>query len=539
MEKEVNKLRGGYYTPDAIARFIAEWAITENDVSILEPSCGDGSLIKSSRDRLIQLGVKEQEIFRKVTGIELFEKEAKKAQSYGANIVCSDFFSFYKNNIDQKRRFDVVIGNPPFIRYQNFNEEYRKIAFELTQKAGVELNRLTNIWIPFLILSTECLSENGKLGMVIPAELFQVDYAADTRMYLSDHFDHLTVITFRKLLFDGAQQEVILLLGEKRSEVKGIEVYELKDASELSSFTQKKKSEIKNLAKTHDKWVRYYLSNSEIDLLNKVEMLPSVIRTTDLFETNVGVVSGQNKFFVIDRTTVEQWSLEKAVSPIIGRSEQLKGIVLTEDDFKDLVNKRKKVHLFTPEDVELNQLTANEQEYIHNGEKQGFHEGYKCRIRKRWYIVPQSWKPDAFLLRQINRYPKLVLNQVDATNTDTLHKVRFLPNVEGDKVSAAFINSFTFAQCEVTGRSYGGGVLTFEPGEIRRIAIPMGHYEKLDVNIVDSFIREGEIIKALDYVDQIVLEEGAGLTREDVERLRGIWQKLSDRRMGRREDFKE
>lgn len=38
-----NKLRGGYYTPDKISEFIAEWAIRKTSDSVLEPSCGDGS----------------------------------------------------------------------------------------------------------------------------------------------------------------------------------------------------------------------------------------------------------------------------------------------------------------------------------------------------------------------------------------------------------------------------------------------------------------------------------------------------------------
>ena len=60
--------------------------------------------------------------------------------------------------------------------------------------------------------------------MVIPAELFQVDYAAEARKYLSSHFDKLILVTFKQLVFDGIQQEVVLLLGEKNAVDKGIKV---------------------------------------------------------------------------------------------------------------------------------------------------------------------------------------------------------------------------------------------------------------------------------------------------------------------------
>ena len=62
-------------------------------------------------------------------------------------------------------------------------------------KYGFKPNRLTNIWLPFLLLSCNALKSNGRLGMVIPAELFQVDYAAEARQFLSVYFDRLTIIT--------------------------------------------------------------------------------------------------------------------------------------------------------------------------------------------------------------------------------------------------------------------------------------------------------------------------------------------------------
>ena len=113
------------------------------------------------------------------------------------------------------------------------------------------------------------------------------------------------------------------------------------------------------------------------------------------------------------------------------------------------------------------------------------------------------------------------MNHVNAVSTDTIHKVRFLDGVNPEFVAAAFLNSFTLALAEITGRSYGGGVLTFEPGEIRQLKIPMKNAEKLDVNKIDKLIRDDRIDEVLDYTDQILLIEGLGLTKYDVETLRG------------------
>ena len=104
-----NKLRGGYYTPKKIAEFIATWAIRAKDDEILEPSCGDGSFISAIADRLHEIGASDQSIEHNVIGVELDKVEANKADQYGSKVVQSDFFTYYKNSIDEKKEFDVVV----------------------------------------------------------------------------------------------------------------------------------------------------------------------------------------------------------------------------------------------------------------------------------------------------------------------------------------------------------------------------------------------------------------------------------------------
>ena len=40
--------------------------------------------------------------------------------------------------------------------------------------------------------------------------------------------------------------------------------------------------------------------------------------------------------------------------------------------------------------------------------------------------------PDAFLFRQIHRFPLLVVNKAQAVSTDTIHRVRFNDGINGD-----------------------------------------------------------------------------------------------------------
>lgn len=531
-----NKLRGGYYTPDKISEFITGWAVRSSTDTVLEPSCGDGSFLNAITHRLSALGTKEKEIRQNVIGIELDNVEAEKSTQYGTTVICKDFFTYFKETVDEQIQFDVIVGNPPFIRYQNFNEEYREVAFSLMNKYGFKPNRLTNIWLPFLMLSCNALKCNGRLGMVIPAELFQVDYAAEARQFLSSFFDKLTIVTFKRLVFDDIQQEVVLLLGERGCDKHGIRVVELDGLTDLIAQGQTclEKAEFKELDHSRDKWVKYYLSNEELDLLRRLNCDPRISNTTDLFEVNVGLVSGENDFFILNQQMVTDHNLQDTVVPIISRSEQLKGIQLTSEDFDNLVDAEKKVFLFAPGNAEPDTLTKNQKAYIRHGEEKGYNKNYKCRIRPKWYHVPPTWTADAFLIRQANLYPRMILNRKRALVTDTLHKVRFCNGIDGEQVAAAFLNTYTLALSETLGRSYGGGVLTFEPGEMRKVRIPMKMAERLDLQRIDRWQRNGEIEEILQYTDHILLQDGLGMSKHEISMLHSIWDKMRDRRMTRK-----
>ena len=109
------KLRGGFYTPEPIAAFILKWGINGSlDSDVLEPSCGDGVFIEQLKEN--------NHKFNSITAIEFDEIEANKAnqiQLSNKEIVNTDFH-LYCN--ETAKRFDLVVGNPPYIRIQAMQE---------------------------------------------------------------------------------------------------------------------------------------------------------------------------------------------------------------------------------------------------------------------------------------------------------------------------------------------------------------------------------------------------------------------------------
>ena len=208
------KMRGGYYTPPALADYLCRWAIRSPLDRVLEPSCGDGNFVSAAASLLGEGS--------SMTAVEIVPREIEKARSAlnGAHLSidwrCGSFFDIAPELI-RGPRYDAAIGNPPFIRFQYFDKEAREQAFRLVNSFGYRPNGLANAWIAFVQLAAELLRDGGRLAMVVPAELLQVQYAAELRYRLPILFDDIFVIAFDELVFPDIQQEVLLLLGEGRN----------------------------------------------------------------------------------------------------------------------------------------------------------------------------------------------------------------------------------------------------------------------------------------------------------------------------------
>jgi len=224
------KLRGGFYTPAPIAHFILRWGMDGlNAPNILEPSCGDGVFLRElSKTRLP---------YRELTAIEFDPVEAEIAREVpleNKQVINTDFHRFCTNTDE---RFDLVVGNPPYIRYQYFDEEQQALAKEIFDRAGLKYSKLTNAWVSFVVGASLLLPERGKIGMVVPAELLQVSYALQLREFLSHFYNKINIISFEKLVFPVIQQEVVLLLCERDgTDQHRIDHLELRDASQLAQL---------------------------------------------------------------------------------------------------------------------------------------------------------------------------------------------------------------------------------------------------------------------------------------------------------------
>jgi len=535
------KLRGGYYTPVALARYLCEWALREGGEKVLEPSAGDGSFIAALSGAIAHRQLKGSV---SATAVELDPGEIAKARSRVRQLegmrvswLNADFFAAYGR---LPRDFDVVVGNPPFIRFQHFDAESRERAFDHLRQHGYRPTKLANAWAAFVQLSVELLRAGGRLAMVIPAELLQVKYAEELRERMTRMFDHLVIITFKQLVFDGVQQEVVLLLAEGKRAAPGdhslVHTLEFDNANALFAAGSLSDA-IAHAPDKHTrrdvKWTALFLPDRTFARLERAYRIDGIVPLGELAEVDVGIVTGRNRFFVLDRDQAERIGVNGFSQPVVGRTSSLRSICFDAGDLKAHGEKHPSV-LINLNGVTEREMSRSIKTYIAQGEAAGVNKGYKCRIRRRWYDVPSIYAPDAFLFRQIHDAPLLVANETSATSTDTIHRVRLKRELSTRMLAAAFCNSLTFAWAEVCGRSYGGGVLELEPREAEELPIPLRAAEALDTNRLDAILRKSGVEAALDYSDPILLGCGLGLSAGEIEAVRASWVQLRNRRKNRR-----
>lgn len=174
---------------------------------VAENSCGDGSILAEIVERYIVDAIKHKYTIDQIkVGLEqdIWGAEIDKshiinckirldevAASFGLSDVSWNIFEgdFLRENI--VRRFDFVIGNPPYITYKELNLEDRifvRNSFETCSKGKFDY------YYAFVEASIKSLKSTGKLAYLIPSNIFKNEFALDLRKYilpfLTDIYDY-------------------------------------------------------------------------------------------------------------------------------------------------------------------------------------------------------------------------------------------------------------------------------------------------------------------------------------------------------------
>jgi len=486
---DANKLRGGYYTAAHVVDFCVSQVLrmsNETPKRWLEPSAGDGAFIRGFSNRMVErdlCGIHLQ-------SIELIESEAAKCESerlrlgIPGEVVQGSFFEWA---VGSGEPFDAVLGNPPYVRYQFVDESDRALAEQQIGNLGFALRGVSNLWIPFAVLSIEKLRVGGCFSLVLPGELFSTSSGGQFRKYLLENFSSIEIDLFPRGTFSEILQDVVVVSGKRVSRTAAVRSVRFTEHSYAAKQSWKHR-----VAVCSDSWTRFLLTEDELAAFVEAKSLPGFHSLGDIAKVEVSIVTGANKFFTVSDSEVNDFELRPWAIPLLAKTIDSPGVVFSQSDFARACEKGSRSWLL---DFSSERPPAHGRgrvsEYLDIGMGQGLQDRYKCRIRDPWYRVPHIKKGTLMLTKRAHHFHRLLLNSAGVYTTDTIYRGCMNPlyvDRETDLV-ATFQNSLTLLSTEIEGRTYGGGVLELVPSEVARLSVPLVHSAGL-LDEVDLLSRE-------------------------------------------------
>lgn len=525
---ELRKARGAFFTPPDVCRYIASWAVRNPGEAVMEPSCGNGAILQAAAVRLKQLGGTTP-----VTGYELHEPTARTAGAalsaipYQHHIQTGDFLA-----VPARPAFSAIVGNPPYIRFQEFAGEARATALAAALAQGVRLSNMASSWAAFVVHASAFLAPGGRLALVLPGELLSSNYAQAVRDFLLQRFASVRVLLFGRQVFPGVQTESLLLMAEGEGSTDTVQFGEVQDPRKITEVTFDQ-----NLPTGLGcRWTTALVSSQAGEAIRGFEANGDFVQLDSWGRLALGGVTGNNRFFTLSPHEVSGLGLtETDVIPISpAGSGHLRALALTHRMHTALGSAGVKTFLFRPEDP-----SPAARAYIRQGEAQGIDQAYKCRVRDPWWRVPLPQAPHLFFTYMNAGTPQLADNPMGLHHLNSVHGVYLSDEVrhQSSVLALACLNSATALSAETRGRAYGGGILKMEPREAARLLVPSPEAvaataDRLAIMVRDAseMLTAGRLTDVKAYVDQVVLVEGMGLDPDDLDAVRASHDALSSRR---------
>jgi methylase of polypeptide subunit release factors len=536
-----------FYTPQEVAQILTDWAITDARNLVLDPSYGGCSFLNAAFASLLKKGSHQPE--KQVFGVDI-DPSAKKylrdlfaAGATTQQYVNKDFFEVDMNHLGGQP-FDAIVGNPPYIRYHDIPKNLQKRAEVRLAQLDMRISGRASYWAFFLLYSMHLLRSGGRLAMLLPGAILHTDYSARVRELLINRFEKVTIYLLQERIFEGTQEESVIICAEGAGQQnKAVCVNHVSTVEELiKAFENAHRQDRTVNGKEGDGgWLRAFTENRSLEIYDELTEEPHVVRLGEWVETRIGVVTGNNNFFIISQDERQQRDIpEKYFVPVIRRPAYISGLAATNRDLR-LVGRQGKDYLLLNPPPKLWQMPKSLRKYIEQGEEAGVHLAWKCKSRKPWYIVPHTYIPRAFIPCMSASWPRVMVNRSDYTCTNNIIRLSWKerrPSTDWTRLALGTLSTLSHLSAELVGRSYGGGVLKLEPTELTRLAVPLVPQGVTQVlaREVDNLLRQNKQAEATDAVDRVLLDAIPTITRKKLAMLRSARDKLFLRRRQHRND---
>lgn len=516
------KKLGSFYTPRKLISVLTEWAIRSEGDVVLEPSFGGCGFIGESKARLEKLGCDhpEQQIYGCDIDSNAFAYLDEVFPSRNGNFLTTDFLAT-KGASFQNRQFDVVLGNPPYVSHHNTTPRQKEVARSICNDLDLKISKRASLWAYFVVHSIKFLKSGGRLAFVLPGSFLQAEYAVEVRGYLQNHFDFITAIVLHDRLFlsEGTEENTVILLAEglrRDSDCQTpVNIAEAKSVEDLED--QIKALKHRNpVGAIFDSTLNHSLMGPKSkELFDQLANVTECQMAGDLFSIIIGIVTGDNKFFVISREQAADLQLyPKYTRPLLAKTTNAPGFSFTQNDFITTLASNKPCLLINTDNLNRG-VDIPIRNYLASYPRSKRRSVKTFMKRAYWHSPDDQRIPDAFFTYMKQECPRIVLNEHRLNCTNSIHRVFFhdcISNEQYKLIALSLLTSFSQLSAEIEGKGYGSGVLKLEPNAAKRIKVLVpevqdrGELDAVCTN-VDQLLRDGNIGKTIEAADNYILTQ--------------------------------
>jgi adenine-specific DNA-methyltransferase len=222
------KLNGAFFTPNFIVNFIIEEISPKENEKCLDPSCGCGAFLiglveyfsitfskpikKTVRENIFGADILAYNIHRAKLLLAIY------ALQHGENLENGDFNLYVQDSLKATwtETFDNIIGNPPYVKFQDLSEESRT---SLAKKWRTIEGGTFNLYFAFFELGHQLLKPAGKLGFITPNNYFTSLSGISLRKYFQQNKCVYRIIDFsHKKVFDAQTYTALTFINKKENQ---------------------------------------------------------------------------------------------------------------------------------------------------------------------------------------------------------------------------------------------------------------------------------------------------------------------------------
>ena len=480
------KKNGIYYTPSALAEFLAGPLISELNQTVLDPAYGEGSLLLAAE--------KISKIKNNRGSIQLHGCDIKTVNGLlqhlpEANLLKIDFFDY-----PTEKKFHTILMNPPYVRHHIQNS--RKILkYRATHSNMSILNYASDLWALFLIKALAHLIKDGNVGAILPWAFLQADYSLPIRKLLVDNFGLIEVVALSDKYFEGADERIVVVWLKKF----GVTNTSIQIASSTNFQAPINFAQISTREWLADRVINTFGIDSE-KILCQYESEYGFRKLSNYADIKIGVVTGAVEHFIITKEQVNEYGIsDQRLIPILTNSNEFpKYLIEGKKNLKLLVALEEGDHL-------------KFRKFIRRGIEGKYNLRAHSILRNPWYAVKVGKLPDAFFHYRISKTPFLLPNDFKAQCTNAFHRIYFknLSQEERKWIYVSMLSLPAQLSVELLSKTYGRGILKIEPKTLKNIIVFKGSNLNINsaYNIVIKLLSEDKKEEAMKYATEFIQKE--------------------------------